>query len=168
MLCRSCEASVRVLVRRLEARSNKSEVREDLVYPSHDSLLSLYESIAVGCFICRYLWAEIITEQLKCVEDVALCPHVLRGSVPETYEQFQEQILLNVEIIGHLKRGDNVRPYTGILTPEVVRNCLATDAATLPRRHPRSIRLRSSRQCKIHKTSLSQYVSVLGSTTLGE
>lgn len=61
------------------------------VYPTHtfhSSFVSFFESITLGCCICRQIWTAILGLQ----DDVGLLTRALEGSILATNEQFCHQV----------------------------------------------------------------------------
>jgi hypothetical protein len=93
MLCKPCKTALQVAFTLTSRPNERHGLRlGDTHINLHHSLCSFCKSIASGCFICRQVWAFIISCQKTFLSKIEYYPHVLVGSNPETYEQFRCQL----------------------------------------------------------------------------
>jgi hypothetical protein len=88
MLCKICSTTITAACHALISRRTKKSPDPPLSYCLHSSFLSFFESITLGCCICRHIWASILVLQ----GDIGLLTQALEGSIQATYYQFFHQI----------------------------------------------------------------------------
>lgn len=118
MFCKNCQTAIRVGFNTLTSKTEKkSWLRPHITL--HHSLPSFYKSIASGCVICRQIWTSIISCQ-ETLSNIEILPHVVEGSIPETFEQFRRQIQW-IESAAERSSQKKVLPSSNVLTGRLSR-----------------------------------------------
>ncbi|KAH8588989.1 heterokaryon incompatibility protein-domain-containing protein [Bisporella sp. PMI_857] len=103
MLCQMCQTSIKIAF-------NPSNLDNGSIKASgiiHDLLESFYQSIRIGCFICRQLWVRIL-EELECVRLTSV-----DETVPKSYDSFYADIEALKDNIGDADPQSQVRFEAG-------------------------------------------------------